>query len=129
MRRAGVLRRLGETLPGAAGMDRLRGAWTRLVGRALAEHVRPLAVRRGTLVLGCTDPALLSSLRTSAARSWPELQGRIQRLTGLHLAGVLVEACDPDPASEAHPAPEDAFAEVLKRYRTAGKEPLDSRRH
>lgn len=129
MKKPGRLRRLGETLPGAVGLDRLRGAWSRLVGPALAERVRPLAVRRGVLVLGCPDPAFLSSLRLSAATSWPELQARIQRLTGLRLAAVQVEPCDPEQPPPEPLATEDAFAEVLRRYRGKGKEPLDSRRH
>ncbi len=80
-------------------------------------------------MLGCADPAFLSSLRQSAATSWPELQARIQRLTGLRLAAVQVEPCDPAPLPSEPSVPEDAFAEVLKRYRGQGKEPLDSRRH
>lgn len=126
MKRPGRLLRLGEALPGGIGLDRLRGAWTRLVGPALAQRVRLLALRRGVLVLGCPDPALLSSLRQSAAGSWPELQVRIQRLTGLRLTSVQVEPCDPEPPPSPSPAPTDPFAEVLKRYRAHGKEPLDS---
>ena len=130
--RPGRLRRLGEAKSGSGvgawSVQRLRGAWRRLVGPALADRARPLAIRRGILVLGCSDPALLSSLRQSAATAWPELRSRIERLTRLKLAGVQVEPCDPEEPAPPIPAPADPFAEVLKRYRARTKEPLDSRR-
>lgn len=132
MRKIGRLQRLSEAIPGPSigtwAVDKLHAAWKRLVGPTLADHARPLAVRRRILVLGCTDPALLSSLRQSAATAWPELQTRIQRLTGLKLEGVQVEPCDPLEPVPEKPAPADAFAEVLNRYRSLAKEPLDSRR-
>jgi hypothetical protein len=129
--RAGRLRRLGEALPGAAAtatVDRLKGAWKQVVGAALAEHARPVAIRRRILVLGCTDPAILSSLRLSVSAAWPELQSRIERLTGLKLAAVQVEPCDPEAPAPPRPMAADPFAEILKRYRARAKEPLDSRR-
>lgn len=126
----GRLRRLAEAVqdPSASAwaVERLQGAWTRLVGPTLADHARLLAIRKGILVLGCADPALLSSLRQSATTTWPELRSRIERLTGLKLAGIKVEPCDSEPPEPKAAAPTDAFAEVLKRYRL--KEPLDSRR-
>lgn len=128
--RVGRLCRLAEAVqdPSAKewAVERLRGAWARLVGPTLADHARPLALRKGILLLGCADPALLSSLRQSATTTWPELRSRIERLTGLRLAGIKVEPCDPEPLETRRAAPADAFAEVLKRYRS--KEPLDSRR-
>ena len=129
-KRVGRLCRLAEAVrdPSAStwAVERLQGAWTRLVGPTLADHARLLAIRKGILMLGCADPALLSSLRQSATTTWPELQSRIERLTGLKLAGIKVEPCDPEPSKIEAVAPADAFAEVLKRYRV--KEPLDSRR-
>lgn len=124
------LLRLGETLPAAGTGDwtlqRVRGSWIRLVGPSLASRILPLAVRRNVLVLGCPDPAYLTSLRQSADATWPELQARIQRFTGWRPAAVQVEPCDP-PAPEPAPAPSpDPLAEVLRRYRR--KDPLDSRR-
>lgn len=132
MIKRGVLRKLAESIArpssGTWNVERLRGAWKHLVGPSLAEKARPLAIRKGVLVLGCSDPALLSSLRQSSALAWPELQARIERLTRLKLAGVKVEPCDPQQPEPAKPVPADAFAEVLKRYRSLGKDPLDSRR-
>jgi hypothetical protein len=98
------------------------------VGAALAEQVRPMAIRRGILVLGCHDPAFLSSVRASVEVVWPDLQTRIQRLASLRLSWVRVEPCDPPEPAPVQPAWADAFAEVLKRYRTHAKEPLDSHR-
>jgi hypothetical protein len=131
MIRRGGLRRLGEAVQPSTtewSVDRLSRAWRRLVGSALAAQARPLAIRRGVLVLGCSDPALLSSLRQSATRVWPELRERIERLTRLKLSAIKVEPCDPEPPKPPDPVPGDAFAEVLERYRCLGKEPLDSRR-
>jgi len=124
--RTGRLRRLGEALAAAGTVERLQGAWKHVVGAALAERARPLAIRRRVLVLGCSDPALLSSLRHSVAAVWPELRLRIERLTGLKLAAVQVEPCDPEVPPPPRPVVADPFAEILKRYRA--KEPLDYRR-
>ena len=132
MIKRGSLRKLADVISrpasGTWNVERLQGAWKRLVGSALAEQARPLAIRRGVLVLGCSDPALLSSLRQSSALAWPELKARIERLTRLKLAGVKVEPCDPQQPEPAKPAPADPFVEVLKRYRSLGKDPLDSHR-
>lgn len=133
MRKPGGLRRLGERVSAAGAgpwlLARLAGAWDRLLGPTVAPRLVPLAVRKGILVLGCPDPAYLSSLRASAAQTWPELRARIHRFTGLSLAGVRVEPCDPGAAPPPPPAPPaDPFAEVLRRYRALRKEPLDSSR-
>ena len=120
MRRPG-LRPLRETLPGQdadqAAEARLRPAWTQLLGPAMAQRALLLRVRRGALVLGCPDPALLSGLRQSVTTAWPDLRARIQRLTGISLATVQVTPCDHAPAAPPAPKPEDPLAEVLRLYR------------
>ena len=115
------LRSLAEGLTageaGLAAEQRLRQAWPQLLGPVLAQRTRLLQARRGRLILGCWDPALLSGLRHSAQAAWPELRARIQRMTGLTLQVVQVEPCDPPPPPPAHTRPLDPLEAVLQHYR------------
>lgn len=131
MRRAAGLRPLAEALPGAdahrAAEERLRRGWPQLLGPSMAPRTCLLSARRGRLVLGCWDPALLSGLRQSIQAVWPDLQARVLRMTGLRLSSAQVEPCDPPPPAPPVPAPEaDPLAAVLRRYRALAKVPFTS---
>ena len=125
------LRPLAESLadaePHRAAENRLRQAWPQLLGQAMAQRTCLLSARKGRLVLGCWDPALLSGLRQSARAVWPELQARIQRMANLRLSSIQVEPCNPPPPVAPAPAPcEDPLSAVLRRYRQLAKDPFTS---
>jgi hypothetical protein len=93
---------------------RLRGAWTLVVGPALARRTRLLRVRRGILVVGAWDLVRIQALRQAAAAAWPEVRARLRRFTGIELAGLEVEPCDPPPAVAPVPEkPADPLAALL----------------
>lgn len=124
------LRRLAEALPEAgtqqAAEHRLRLAWQQLLGPAMAHCTCLISARKGILMLGCWDPALLSGLRQSAQAVWPELQARILRMTRLRFTRIQVDPCDPpipEPPPAIHP---DPLSAVLRRYRHLAKDPFTS---
>ncbi len=93
---------------------RLRGAWTLVVGPALASRTRLVRVRRGVLVVGAWDLIRIQALRQAAAAAWPEVRARLRRFTGIELAGLEVEPCDPPPATAAAPEkPADPLAALF----------------
>ncbi len=122
-RRAGGLRRLAAARRGPEGRDaeaaeRLAAAWPLVVGAGLAGRTRLLRVRRGVLVLGAWDVASILPLRQAAEAAWPEVRARVRRFTGLDLAGLVVEPCDPPPPPEARAASSDplrALVGLLRR--------------
>jgi len=85
-----------------------------------------LRARKGRLVLGCWDPALLSGLRQSAQAVWPELKARIHRMTGLAFNTVQVEPCDPPLPEPPASQPEDPLKAVLERFRQLRRPPFTS---
>ena len=54
-------RRMG--LEGATGVGRLFAGWTEIVGPAMAEHVRPVRVDAGALVVTVDHPAWATQVR------------------------------------------------------------------
>ncbi len=124
------LRLLAEALPEAgahqAAEHRLRLAWPQLLGPAMAQCTCLLSARKGRLVLGCWDPALLSGLRQSAQAVWPDLQARIHRMTGLRFSGIQVDPCDPPIPEPPTTTPPDPLSAVLRRYRRLAKDPFTS---
>ena len=133
MKRPQQLRPLAEAVSKAeahfAAESRLRKTWPQLLGPAMASHTCLLSARKGCLVIGCWDPALLSGLRQSAQAVWPELQARILRMTALRFNSIQVDPCDP-PSPPAIPAKahEDPLSAVLRRYRKLAKDPFTSRK-
>ena len=106
-RRAGLkpLRASQRTGPAADAETgaRLGAAWTLVVGPFLSTRTRLVRVRRGILVIGAWDLVRIQALRQAAAAAWPEVRARLRRFTGIELAGLEVEPCDPPPASAAVP--------------------------
>lgn len=100
--------------------QRLRQAWSLVVGPALVKHTELRRVKDGRLLIGCWPPELALSLRESAAAVWPEVRGRVQRLLGLRIAGFEIVPSDP-PEPKPAPAPvEDPFKALLAKYRELG---------
>jgi predicted nucleic acid-binding Zn ribbon protein len=75
-----LVRRLGG--PGAAALAQLFDRWPELVGEAAADHCHPVALSRGTLVVGADEPAWASHLRLGAS----DLLARVEQLVGAGVA-------------------------------------------
>jgi len=99
--------------------ERLKGAWTLVVGSVLAKRTRLIRVRRGILVIGVWDLGSVQALRQAAAAAWPEVRARLRRFTGVELAGLEVEPCDPPaPAAPGDGQARDALAALFGLLRT-----------
>lgn len=100
---------------------KIRRAWGLSVGPSMQRHTVFLRLVQGRLVIGAWNLAMLPSLRVSAEAAWPQLNERLERLTGLRLTQLELVPTDPPEPSVPHPPkPVDAFAEVLTRLRTKG---------
>lgn len=121
-RRPAGLRLLGAARRGPEALDveaasRLSAAWPMVVGAGLASRTRLLRVRRGVLVVGAWDVTSIQALRQAAEAAWPEVRARVRRFTGIALAGIAVEPCDPPPPPGEHPPRADplrALVDLLK---------------
>jgi hypothetical protein len=104
--------------------ERLRSAWSLVVGLALSKRTRLVRVRRGILVVGAWDLARIQALRAAAAAAWPEVRARVRRFTGIDLAGLEVEPCDAPPADPvpAGPSP-DPLAALLGALKGSASRP------
>lgn len=58
-----VFRHIGGGTSGVAAVSVIFDEWTRLVGMDLARVCRPLALTKGRLVIGVSDPAWASHLQ------------------------------------------------------------------
>ena len=70
-----VTRRLG--LPTPPVLRELFGSWEALVGRSIAEHVRPLVIEGSTLVLTTTEPGWVSQIRFLETDLVAQLNARV----------------------------------------------------
>lgn len=100
---------------------RIERAWGWIVGPALVRHTRPLALRRGTLVMGCWNSEVIPALRASAAQVWPQLQGRITQGLKLEIRALDIVPCDPPPplAPVLQPPEEDPMLRALEALKAA----------
>lgn len=104
----------------ADSANRLRQAWSLVVGRALTRQTTLLRVHRGRLLIGCWPAEMAESLRESAAAVWPEVRARLQRLLGVRIAGFEIVPCDPPAPQPVSEPVEDPFKAMLARYRALG---------
>lgn len=101
---------------------RVARIWPLLVGPVLVHHTRLISVRQRTLVLGCWQTEVITSLRQSAEATWPQVQARLERLLGLQLLRLEIVPCDPpEPRAEKLPVA-DHLESVLRKYRSLHKQ-------
>jgi predicted nucleic acid-binding Zn ribbon protein len=77
-----------RSLRGGAGRAEVRGVfgqWDEAVGEAIAAHVRPVRLERGTLLVEVDDPSWATQVRVFG----DDLRARLQTV-----AGVVVERID-----------------------------------
>lgn len=97
---------------------KIRRAWGLSVGFSLQRHTVFLHWVQGRLIIGAWDLAMIPSLRVAAEVTWPQLNDRLERFTGLRFTRLeLVPTNPPEPSIPPPPKPKDAFAQVLTRLR------------
>ena len=83
-----------------APLAKIQEAWTRLVGRELARHTRPMSLRRGRLVVHAERPGdnfTLNYLR-------PTLLRRLQTSTKGGVSELVIRAGELEPRAPAGPS-------------------------
>jgi predicted nucleic acid-binding Zn ribbon protein len=79
-----LVRHLGG--PSAGSVGGLFDRWEEVVGAGVADHVRPIAIRDGVLVVGVDDPAWVAQMRFLDA----DLRARVHDVLGVSVARVEV---------------------------------------
>jgi len=112
----------------ARQLKRIARAWGWIVGPALIGHTRPLALRRGILLMGCWNNEVIPNLRASLQDIWPQLQTRLKVGLRINLHKVDVVPCDPPeapaPLPEAQGDPLLRVLEALRARRNRSWTPL-----
>lgn len=98
----------------AEALARLQRIWSRTVSPTLAGCTYPLRIRRGTLLLGCWPPGMVTSVRSGAEGAWPQLKERLARMCGLPLERLEVTPSDPPPAATRAAEAEDPLKALLE---------------
>lgn len=102
--------------------ERISRSWILVVGPVLVNQTRLLRINRGTLLIGCWNSAIISSLRQSVEVIWPQLKLRLEQLWKLKLLRMEIVPCDPLEPKSNLPITRfkgsiDPFEEVLKLLR------------
>jgi predicted nucleic acid-binding Zn ribbon protein len=85
-----VLGRLGA--PARAGVEVVFDRWHEVVGEAMAERTRPVAIEGQPLLVACDEPALVTHVRFLE----PQLVARLAELSGdRHITHVRVRVDRP----------------------------------
>ena len=102
--------------------ERISRSWILVVGPVLVNQTRLLRIHRGTLLIGCWNSAIISSLRLSVEMIWPQLKLRLEQLWKLKLLRMEIVPCDPLESKSNLPITRsrdgiDPLKEVLKLLR------------
>ena len=102
--------------------ERISKSWILVVGPVLVNQTRLLRIHRGTLLIGCWNSAIISSLRQSVEVIWPQLKLRLEQLWKLKILRMEIVPCDPLESKSNLPIIRskdsiDPFEEVLKLLR------------
>ena len=101
--------RIGAVLPAVlqqaaqrhGALFAIQRRWRRLVGKPLAEHTRPVSLRRGRLVVHADQPGDGFALNYER----PRLLERLQRTTEGRVEEIVIRAGEPTQAHARHAVP------------------------